>query len=144
MSVLTLRKAAASAVVVLMGATLAGCGDDGTVADPTSTSSTTESATTQPTTESPSTDSSSPATKTEPVCSEAIVAGQPLAADYAGCYDDEADVWLKPRSRKCSSGGTITVLGPKAYVVAGQPVIVTKKILVKDKKFLELAATCSA
>ncbi|MEI2714810.1 MAG: hypothetical protein V9G04_16340 [Nocardioides sp.] len=139
MSGLSSRAVVAVALVALG---LVGCGDSGDSAtDPETPTSPATSATT---TETEPTDSESPQTPTEPLCSDVVVAGEMLPEEYAGCYDDAASTWLKAQSRQCSSGQGLTVLGPKAYAVEGQPIVVTKKPLAKNKAFLALVEKCSA
>lgn len=124
--------------LLLVGALLAGCGDDSTTAADGA-----GGASPSPEQES----SSAPAqTKTQtpgPQCGEVWIEGETLPGGYRSCYDGETEV--EPESRPCSFGKPLLTHEGRFWSVRGGRIAETGEAdLLDDQRYRRVLRLCTA
>jgi len=146
------RTAALTTILVLSLSALAACGsdDDAGAQDPVGETSSAapapspdESATPSQTPSGSATAApaeTTPAVPTLPACSEVWVAGARMPGSYEGCLEGETTV--PADGRYCEFGKPIFSYGRDMYAVAGGPVNVTERPLMRDPSYRQALEAC--
>lgn len=142
------RTAALTTTLVLSLSTLAACGsdDDSSAQDPqggtTSAAATDAPEESAVPTETPTETPTDAATQAPglPACAEVWVAGATVPGSYEGCLEGEATV--PADGRYCEFGRPLFTYGRDLWAVAGGPVNVTERQLLRDPGYRQALKQC--